>query len=166
MRKLLIAANWKMYKTPKQAESFLQTFLPLVKDHKKGEIVICPPSIDLTFALQSVEGSDVLIGAQNMHSAEEGAYTGEISAGMLTAPGGEACDSGPLGAASVFRGDRRQREPETRDSAQASHGSDRLRGGARGTAGERPDRRGHLPADSWRNLPDRCGQIAFHGGRL
>ena len=44
MRKLLIAANWKMYKTPTEAQSFLHTFLPLVKDLTHSEIVICPPS--------------------------------------------------------------------------------------------------------------------------
>ena len=44
MRKLLIAANWKMYKTPTEAQSFLHTFLPLVKDQTRSEIVICPPS--------------------------------------------------------------------------------------------------------------------------
>jgi len=87
MRKLLIAANWKMYKTPTEAQSFLHTFLPLVKDQTKGEIVVCAPSVDLATALHSVKGSHVEIGAQNMHFAEEGAYTGEISAAMLVALG-------------------------------------------------------------------------------
>jgi triosephosphate isomerase len=87
MRKLLIAANWKMYKTPKQAETFLHTFLPLVKDQSHGEIVICPPSVDLHPVLHAVKGTDVLVGAQNMHFAEEGAYTGEISAAMLVSMG-------------------------------------------------------------------------------
>ena len=87
MRKLLIAANWKMYKTPKEAVSFLHTFLPLIKDQSEGEIVICPPSVDLDPVLHAVKGSDVLVGAQNMHFAEEGAYTGEISAPMLVAMG-------------------------------------------------------------------------------
>jgi triosephosphate isomerase len=87
MRKLLIAANWKMYKTPKEAVSFLHTFLPLVKDQSEGEIVICPPAVDLDPVLHAVKGSDVLVGAQNMHFAEEGAYTGEISAPMLVAMG-------------------------------------------------------------------------------
>ncbi len=87
MRKLLIAANWKMYKTPTEAQSFLHTFLPLVKDETKREIVICPPAVDLTTAVHSVKGSDVLVGAQNMHFAEEGAFTGEISASMLVSMG-------------------------------------------------------------------------------
>jgi triosephosphate isomerase len=87
MRKLLIAANWKMYKTPAEAQAFLHTFLPLVKGHHQGEIVICPPSVDLATVLHSVKGSDVQVGAQNMHFAEEGAFTGEISATMLVALG-------------------------------------------------------------------------------
>ena len=87
MRKLLIAANWKMYKTPTEAQSFLHTFLPLVKDLTQSEIVICPPAVDLATVLHAVKGSDVMVGAQNMHYAEEGAFTGEISAAMLVALG-------------------------------------------------------------------------------
>jgi triosephosphate isomerase (TIM) len=87
MRKLLIAANWKMYKTPTEAQSFLHTFLPLVKDQTKSEIVICAPAVDLPTAVHAVKGTEVLVGAQNMHFAEEGAFTGEISASMLVSLG-------------------------------------------------------------------------------
>ncbi len=93
VRTPLIAANWKMYKTPQDAESFLSSFLPLVEAQTEAqgdpEIVICPPATDLTFVLESVQRSAVntrvRVGAQNMHFAEEGAYTGEISAPMLRA---------------------------------------------------------------------------------
>jgi triosephosphate isomerase (TIM) len=87
MRKPLIAANWKMYKTPAQAEDFVRAFLPLVKDETRSDIVVCPPAVDLTFVLKLADGSNVRVGAQNMHFAEEGAFTGEISASMLTALG-------------------------------------------------------------------------------
>lgn len=87
MRKPLIAANWKMYKTPAQAKEFLRSFLPMVQDGTPNEIVICPPAVELTCALDAVKGSGVQIGAQNMHFADEGAYTGEISAPMLVALG-------------------------------------------------------------------------------
>jgi triosephosphate isomerase len=87
MRKLLIAANWKMYKTPTEAQSFLHTFLPLVKGQTQNQIVICPPAIDLAPVVEAVKGSHVAVGAQNMHYEEAGAFTGEISAPMLLALG-------------------------------------------------------------------------------
>ncbi len=85
MRKKLIAANWKMYKTPEQTTAFFAEFLPLVAAHTRDEIVVCPPFIDLQTAVAAANGSNVAIGAQNMHWEKEGAFTGEIAAGMLTA---------------------------------------------------------------------------------
>jgi len=87
MRKKLIAANWKMYKTPAQTREFFSAFLPLVKDHTRDEIVVCPPFIDLQAALDSAGGSNVAIGAQNVYWEREGAFTGEISAGMIAGSG-------------------------------------------------------------------------------
>jgi triosephosphate isomerase len=87
MRKLLIAANWKMYKTPTEAQSFLHTFLPLVKGQTHNEIVICPPAIDLAPVVEGVKGSHVAVGAQNMHYEDAGAFTGEICAPMLLSVG-------------------------------------------------------------------------------
>ena len=83
MRKKLIAANWKMYKTPDQTAAFLREFLPLVADHTRDEMVVCPPYIDLQAAVAAAAGSNVAIGAQNVHWEKEGAFTGEISVGML-----------------------------------------------------------------------------------
>ncbi len=87
MRKKLIAANWKMYKTPDQARDFFRDFLPLVKDHDRDEIVVCAPYIDLPAAVEAAKGSNVAVGAQNLHWEKEGAYTGEINATMLLAIG-------------------------------------------------------------------------------
>ena len=85
MRKKLIAGNWKMYKTPEQTVAFLREFLPMVADHARDEIVVCPPFVDLHVAVEAAKGSNVAIGAQNIHWGKEGAFTGEISALMLTA---------------------------------------------------------------------------------
>lgn len=86
-RKPLIAANWKMYKTPVQAQEFVKNFLPLVTNHERDEVVLCPSFTSLSVVIAAVTGSGVAVGAQNMHWAEEGAYTGETSPGMLKAIG-------------------------------------------------------------------------------
>ena len=85
MRKKVIAGNWKMYKTPDQTAAFFRDFLPLVQAHPRDEIVICPPFVDLHTAVDAARGSLVSVGAQNLHWEKEGAFTGEVSAPMLTA---------------------------------------------------------------------------------
>jgi triosephosphate isomerase len=87
MRKPVIAANWKMYKTPAQAQEFVKVFLPLVANHDRDEIVLCPSNTSLSPVIAAVSGSNVAVGAQNMHYAEEGAFTGETSPLMLKAIG-------------------------------------------------------------------------------
>ncbi len=87
MRTKVIAANWKMYKTPDQTREFFRDFLPLVSGHNRDEIVVCPPDIDLAAALEAARGSNVVVGAQNVHWKSEGAFTGETSTGMLLALG-------------------------------------------------------------------------------
>src|SRR6266487_5558546 len=86
-RRKLIAANWKMYKNPAQTEEFFRAFLPLIFEHHRDEIVVCPPYIDLQAALKSAEGSQIAIGAQDVYWKDEGAFTGEISSPMLVAIG-------------------------------------------------------------------------------
>ena len=87
MRKKVIAANWKMYKTPDQAREFFQAFLPLVQGHDRDEIVVCPTYLALDVAVHAAKGSNVAVGAQNLNWQSEGAYTGEICASMLIAVG-------------------------------------------------------------------------------
>ena len=86
-RKALIAANWKMYKTPAEAQAFVDAFLPLVAGHTRDEIALFPSVTSLATVVAAVAGSNVIAGLQNMHFAEEGAYTGETSAAMLKAVG-------------------------------------------------------------------------------
>jgi triosephosphate isomerase (TIM) len=86
-RKKLVAANWKMYKTPEETRSFFTAFLPLVSHHDRDQTVVCAPYVDLATAIECARGSNVAIGAQNVHWEKEGAFTGEISTIMLLAVG-------------------------------------------------------------------------------
>jgi triosephosphate isomerase len=83
MRTKVLAANWKMFKTPDQTRDFFHDFLPLVSGHTRDEIVVCPPYTDVAAALEAATGSNIAIGVQNVHWKADGAYTGEISAPML-----------------------------------------------------------------------------------
>ena len=88
MRKKVIAGNWKMNKLPNEAIDFIDRLTPLVKD-TKNEVVVCVPYTDLFYALLTAQGTNIKIGAQNMHFEEKGAYTGEVSAQMLKSIGVE-----------------------------------------------------------------------------
>ena len=87
MRKPLVAANWKMYKTPTESTAFLTNFLPLVKSNEIAEIVLFPAMPSLPAMVEAASGKNVSVGSQTMHWLEEGAYTGETSPVMLTALG-------------------------------------------------------------------------------
>ena len=87
MRRKLIAANWKMYKTPDEARSFVTAFLPLVAGHDRDELVLCPPFVDIPAVVSALEGTNIGVGGQDMFWEKEGAYTGAISAHMLRAAG-------------------------------------------------------------------------------
>jgi triosephosphate isomerase len=87
MRRPLIAGNWKMYKTPDESADFFRQLRPLVRAVSHCDIVVCPPSVALQAALEAAQGSNVSIGAQNLHWAREGAFTGEVSGQMLRAMG-------------------------------------------------------------------------------
>jgi triosephosphate isomerase len=82
-----IAGNWKMHKTIAEAEEFIQALLPRVSDADGVEVAICPPFLALEAMLDSTRGSRVQVYAQNLHQAESGAYTGEVSAAMLVEVG-------------------------------------------------------------------------------
>ena len=88
LRKAVIAGNWKMNKTPSQAKTLLGEIAPLVKD-ADCEVIACVPYVDLCTAIEAVKGTNIKIGAENCHWAESGAFTGEISTGMLTELGVE-----------------------------------------------------------------------------
>ena len=87
-RRLIIAGNWKMNKTPDEARALISELVPLITD-ATCDVVVCPPFTCLPAVIESVKGSNIHVGAQNVHWAESGAFTGEISPSMLTALGVE-----------------------------------------------------------------------------
>ena len=87
MRKKVMAANWKMFKTAEQARDFFRDFIPLVAGHDRDEMVVCPPYLAIPAAVEVCHGSAIAIGGQNLHWEKQGAFTGEISTTMLLAAG-------------------------------------------------------------------------------
>jgi triosephosphate isomerase len=87
MRKKVLAANWKMYKTSDETRAFFKEFLPMVAGHDRDEIVVCPSYTSVAAGIDAAKGSNVAVGVQNVHWKADGAYTGEISAPMLTCLG-------------------------------------------------------------------------------
>ncbi|MCL2860057.1 MAG: triose-phosphate isomerase [Oscillospiraceae bacterium] len=86
MRKKIIAGNWKMYKLPNEAIKYIEEIAPMVAD-TTHEVVLCVPYVDLFYTLLTTQGTNIKIGAQNMHYETQGAYTGEISGEMLKSIG-------------------------------------------------------------------------------
>ena len=89
MRKTVIAGNWKMNMTPAQTKAFIEELAPMVAGLDKCDIVLCVPYVDIATAVEAAKGTNIKIGAENVHFAKSGAYTGEISADMLLEIGTE-----------------------------------------------------------------------------
>lgn len=83
MRKKIVAGNWKMNNDIQQTEALLAEILNKKQDNNVAKIVVAPTFVNLQAAVQQTAGTNVIVAAQNMHQAENGAYTGEISVGML-----------------------------------------------------------------------------------
>lgn len=88
MRKPLIAGNWKMNKSNKEAGLLIEQLIPVVKN-ADCDVVICPVAICLSDAVKAVEGTNIKVGGQNMFHKDSGAYTGEVSPVMLKEVGAE-----------------------------------------------------------------------------
>lgn len=88
MRQPIIAGNWKMNNTIAATKALLTDLIPLVKD-AKAEVVVCVPYTDIATAGEIIKGTNIKLGAENVHWAEKGAFTGEISADMLVELGVE-----------------------------------------------------------------------------
>ncbi len=89
MRKTVIAGNWKMNMTPSAARTFIKELAPMVAGKDKCDIVLCVPFVDIAAAVEAAKGTNIKIGAENVHFKASGAYTGEISADMLVETGVE-----------------------------------------------------------------------------
>ncbi len=89
LRKTVIAGNWKMNMTPSETKTLLSELVPMVEGKKGCDIVVCVPFVDIAAAVEMTKGTNVKVGAQNVHFKESGAYTGEISAKMLKECGAE-----------------------------------------------------------------------------
>ena len=88
MRKPIIAGNWKMNKTPEEAKQLVTELIPLVKD-AACDVVVCTPAVCFAAVAPVIAGTNVKLGAQNVHFEAKGAFTGELSADMLKASGVE-----------------------------------------------------------------------------
>lgn len=86
-RRYVIAGNWKMNQTPSEAKKFIAELIPMTKGLDNCDIVMCVPFVDIAAAVEAVKGTNLKIGAQNVHFMKSGAYTGEISAQMLVEAG-------------------------------------------------------------------------------
>lgn len=82
MRKAIIAGNWKMNKTPSEAKALVNELKPLVAD-AACDVVVCVPAVDIPAVVEAAAGTNIKVGAENVHFAAAGAYTGELSAAML-----------------------------------------------------------------------------------
>ena len=83
LRKTVIAGNWKMNKTPAEAVALINDLKAVSENKKNCDIIVCVPFVDLPAAVEAVKGTDIKVGAQNVHFEKSGAFTGEISADML-----------------------------------------------------------------------------------
>ena len=83
MRKKVIAGNWKMNKTPTETKAFVEDLKKVAESKNGCDIIICVPFVDIHAAVEGTKGTNIKVGAQNVHFAPSGAYTGEISASML-----------------------------------------------------------------------------------
>lgn len=83
MRTPIIAGNWKMYKTPQEAVAFVNAVKDRLANLTAVERVVCPPYVALPAVKAALEGTDIAVGAQDVHWEEEGAFTSQIAPGML-----------------------------------------------------------------------------------
>jgi triosephosphate isomerase len=109
MRRPVIAGNWKMYKTQAEARAYFSALAPLVQGCVHCDIIVAPPFTALAASVEAVRGTPISIAAQNVHWGAEGAFTGDVSAGMLVEAG--------CRAVIIAHSERRQFSGETDETA-------------------------------------------------
>jgi len=87
MRQKIVAGNWKMHKNAEETEDLLNDLIDKLPNDKEVEIIVAPTFVNLSSAVNHLEFTNIQVAAQNMHQAESGAYTGEVSADMLKSIG-------------------------------------------------------------------------------
>lgn len=87
MRKKIVAGNWKMHKNAEQTEDLLNDLIAKVPTDCDAQVIVAPTFVNLTSAVDHLEFTNIDVAAQNVHQAESGAFTGEISADMLKSVG-------------------------------------------------------------------------------
>ncbi len=87
MRRPVIAGNWKMFKTIQEAVSLVEALIPLVKDSSHCEVVVAPPFTAIASVVRIAKGTNITVAGQDCHWENEGAFTGEVSCGMLAEAG-------------------------------------------------------------------------------
>lgn len=165
MRKPIIAGNWKMNKTPSEARELVSALVPLVKD-AACDVVVCTPAVDFAAVSEVIKGTNIKLGAENMHWKESGAFTGELSAAMLKESGVEYVILGHSERRQYFGETDATVNLRTLGRRQGGSDPDRLRrreeGGARGGLHQRV---GFLP-DADCAVRSDCGRGSQCGHRV
>ena len=151
-----------MYKTESEAEEYIQALLPRLSAVSGVDVAICVPFTDLRAMVDSARGSRVEVYAQNMHHEPEGAFTGEVSAPMLSELDVQRCRARALRAQRGVRRDRQGARAEGARCARRGPAADPVRGGERGGARRARHRAQAAPADQGR--PRRRPRGAPGGG--
>ncbi len=148
MRIPLVVANWKMFKTVQESVFYIKELRALMKSVRNVEVMVAPPFLALHAASEAARGTDIGIGAQNVHWEKEGAFTGEVSAAMIQEAGGEFAIIGHSERRALFGETDLMVNRKLQRDARGGPDPDCLRRRDRGAARRGPGARGTRPGSS------------------